>query len=265
MERLQKVIANHGYASRRKAEELITAGKVLVNGVQVTELGTKVSPSDAIEVEGVLLEQPELVYYMLNKPRGYISTLEDEYQRKKVTDLIVPTSVNERVFPVGRLDKDATGLLILTNDGNFMQKMTHPKFHIQKTYEVTLKGVITHRDLQQLSDGVFIERGVKVYADEYKLMKQDKRATTSRVQLVIHEGKYHQVKRMFSVIGFPVKKLKRIQYGSLKLENLPVGSYRRLKKQEVNKLLLLAEGAMQHGRHTDKTKQKKDKEIKIKK
>jgi 23S rRNA pseudouridine2605 synthase len=242
MERLQKVIANHGYASRRKAEELILAGKVFVDGVQVTALGTKVDERAEIEVEGILLEKPELVYYLLNKPRGYISTVVDEYQRKKVTDLIAPTSINERVFPVGRLDKDATGLLILTNDGDFMQKMTHPKFHIAKTYEVTLKGVVHQSDLQKLNEGVFIEQGVKVYADEYRLIRQDKKSNSSVVQLVIHEGKYHQVKRMFSVIGFPVKKLRRIQYGSLKLEKLPVGSYRPLKKQEINRLLYLANG-----------------------
>jgi len=242
MERLQKVIASHGYASRRKAEELILAGKVFVNNVQVTTLGTKVLPSDEIEVEGILLEKPELVYYLLNKPKGYISTVVDEYQRKNVTDLIVPTSINERVFPVGRLDKDATGLLILTNDGDFMQKMTHPKFHIQKTYEVTLKGLIQNTDLRKLLDGVFIEQGVKVKADEYALVKHIKQSEASVVKVVIHEGKYHQVKRMFGVIGFPVKKLKRIQYGSLKLDNLPVGSYRRLKKQEINKLLHLATG-----------------------
>jgi len=259
MERLQKVIANHGYASRRKAEELIVTGKVFVNGKQVMELGTKVYPGDEIEVEGVLLEKPELVYYLLNKPRGYISTVVDEYQRKNVTDLIVPTSINERVFPVGRLDKDASGLLILTNDGDFMQKMTHPKFHVPKTYEATLKGLVQPTDLQKLMEGVFIDHGVKVYADEYSLVKQDKKTAVSVVNLVIHDGKYHQVKRMFSAIGFPVKKLRRIQYGNLKLDNLPVGSYRRLRKQEINSLLYLADGGQTKANSHHKMKKKTNK------
>jgi len=240
MERLQKVIANRGYCSRRKAEQLIQEGMVSVNGNIITELGVKVSANDTIEVEGILLEKPELVYYLLNKPRGYISTVEDEYNRKNVIDLIAPTSVNERIFPVGRLDKDTTGLLILTNDGEFMQIMTHPKFHIPKTYQARLKGVVDHKTLAKLLDGVFIDRGVKVRADAFEIIQKDKKEDISIVNLVIHDGKYHQVKRMFSVIGYPVKKLKRIKYGNLTIDNLPIGTYRKLKKPEINQLIQLA-------------------------
>lgn len=240
MERLQKVIANRGYCSRRKAEQLIEQGMVMVDGKLVTELGVKVAPNATIEVEGILLEKPELVYYLVNKPRGYISTVDDEYNRKNVVDLIAPSSVNERIFPVGRLDKDTTGLLILTNDGEFMNTMTHPKYHIPKTYQARLKGVVTTEDLRKLLHGVFIEHGVKVKADEYEVLERNKRELYSVVNLVIHDGKYHQVKRMFQVIGYPVKKLKRIKYGHLELKNMPVGTYRKLKKPEIMQLLNFA-------------------------
>ena len=240
MERLQKVIANRGYCSRRKAEELIQKGLVMVNGELIKELGFKVSADDEIEVEGVLLEKPELVYYVLNKPRGYISTVDDEFNRKSVIELIEPQTVNERIFPVGRLDKDTTGLLLLTNDGAFMNTMSHPKFKIPKTYQARIKGVISKEDLRKLLDGVFIEHGVKVRADHYEILERNKAEQTSVINLTIHDGKNHQVKRMFSVIGYPVKKLKRIAYGTLELGNMPIGSYRRLKKGELTDLLAMA-------------------------
>ena len=239
-ERLQKVIANRGYCSRRKAEELIEKGLVSVNDEIITSLGTKVKVTDRIEVEGILLERQEFVYYLLNKPRGYISTAEDEFGRPVVTELIYSSSVNERVYPVGRLDRDTTGILLLTNDGDFMQTMTHPAFHVRKTYEATVEGILRQSEAEKLLAGVFIDRGVKVLADEVFVISKNKQAETTKVEIVIHEGKYHQVKRMFEVLGYPVKKLKRTKYGELLLGTMEVGTFRKLKKNEISQLLQLA-------------------------
>jgi len=239
-ERLQKLIANRGYCSRRKAEELIIAGKVTVNDEIITILGTKVATTDKIEVEGILLERSEPVYYLLNKPRGYISTLDDELGRKSVIELVPQSSVNERVYPVGRLDKDTTGILLLTNDGEFMNTMTHPTFHIPKVYIATLRGLAMNREVEKLLSGVFIERGVKVFADNVEVISRNKIAETTKVQITIHDGKYHQVKRMFKQIGYPVKALKRVGYGSIELGTMPSGECRKLKKHELSQLLNLA-------------------------
>lgn len=239
-ERLQKVIANKGYCSRRKAEELILAGLVEVNGEQITELGTKVGPNDIIIVEGVQLEGQELVYYMLNKPKDYISSASDDKGRKVVVDLVRTNTANERVYPVGRLDRNTTGILLLTNDGEFMQTMTHPKFEIQKKYVATVKGIASQSDVNKLLRGVTIEQGVKVSADDVFILKKNKERETTNVEITIHDGKYHQVKRMFEEIGYPVKGLRRVMYGNLELGNMPLGSYRKLKKNEIFSLLKLA-------------------------
>ncbi|MGL5042829.1 MAG: pseudouridine synthase [Culicoidibacterales bacterium] len=236
-ERLQKVIANRGFCSRRKAEELIGKGFVTVNGEIVTSLGTKVKLTDQIEVEGILLEKQEMVYYLLNKPRGYISTAEDEFNRPVVTELIASNSVNERLYPVGRLDRDTTGVLLLTNDGDFMYAMTHPKFHVRKTYVATVEGSLRQSEAESLLKGVFIEQGVKVFADDVFVQGKNRQSDTTIVEVVIHEGKYHQVKRMFEVLGYPVKKLKRTKYGELELGTMAAGSHRKLKKAEVLQLL----------------------------
>ena len=204
MERLQKVIAQAGIASRRKAEELITSGKVKVNGQVITELGTKVSEKDRIEVENKILEKEVKEYYLLNKPRGVVTTTQDDKERKTVVDLI-PT--NARIYPVGRLDYDTTGLLILTNDGDFANILMHPKHNIEKVYMAKLKGIIKGEAINKLKDGVEIEPGVTVKGTRVKLKKTDPKSNTSMVQITINEGKNHQVKKMFEAVGFEVVKL----------------------------------------------------------
>ena len=239
-ERLQKVIANRGYCSRRKAEELIVAGRVMVNNKVVDTLGHKVGPNDTIEVEGIVLERNEFVYYLLNKPKDYICSTKDEKGRKVVTDLIRSKTVNERVYPVGRLDRNTTGVLLLTNDGEFVQTMTHPRYEVQKTYVATLPGIVKNRDVVKLLDGVFIEPGVKVSADDVFVLGKNTTKNTTQVEIVIHDGRYHQVKKMFNVLGYTVKQLKRIKYGNLDVDQMPLGSYRKLKKGEVQALIDLA-------------------------
>jgi len=232
MERLQKVIAASGVTSRRKAEELIVDGKVKVNGVVVTELGTKVSSKDEIEVNGISIKKEDKVYYLLNKPRGVVTTTKDELNRQTVIDLIAE---DRRIYPVGRLDYDTTGALILTNDGDFANKLIHPRNEIDKVYVAKLKGVPSPSDLMKLKKGVIID-GVKTSRSRVKLRKTDKKAGTSIVELTIHEGKYHQVKRMFEAVGLEVLKLKRERIAFLDLKGLNSGEYRRLTPKEVSKL-----------------------------
>ena len=233
MERLQKVIANSGYTSRRKAEELISAGKVSVNGSVVTELGVKVSDTDAIMVEGRPLPKTEKkVYYLLNKPSGYICSLKDEKGRKVVTDLI---DTNLRVYPVGRLDYDTTGLLILTNDGDFANLLSHPSNNVENTYRATIDGILTVEEIYQLKDGVDID-GVKVIPTRVKIKKKNVNKNTQIVELSIVEGRNHIVKRVFEKIGHPVLKLKRERYAFLDVEDLRIGEYRDLTVKEVKKL-----------------------------
>lgn len=232
MERLQKVIANSGYCSRRKAEEFISAGKVKVNDVVVTTLGTKVTGKEEITVNGNMLVKEEKEYYLLNKPTGYISTSNDDKGRRTVVDLI-PTK--KRIYPVGRLDYDTSGLLLLTNDGDFANLMMHPSHNIQKVYYARVKGIPSKLDLKKLKDGVIIEN-YKVKAVSAKLRDFDKKNNSSYIELIITDGKYHQVKLMFESIGYPVKKLKRTHYAFLTLEGLVEGEYRSLKPKEVKKL-----------------------------
>lgn len=230
MERLQKVIAQAGIASRRKAEELITSGKVKVNGQVITELGTKVSEKDRIEVENKILEKEVKEYYLLNKPRGVVTTTQDDKERKTVVDLI-PT--NARIYPVGRLDYDTTGLLILTNDGDFANILMHPKYNIEKVYMAKLKGIIKGEAINKLKDGVEIEPGVTVKGTRVKLKKTDPKSNTSMVQITINEGKNHQVKKMFEAVGFEVVKLKREKIAFFDLKDLQSGEYRKLTPKEV--------------------------------
>ena len=229
MERLQKVIAESGITSRRKAEELIIDGKVKVNGELVTELGTKVSEKDLIEVNGKVLEKEVKEYYLLNKPRGVISASSDDKGRRVVVDLI-PTSV--RLFPVGRLDYDTTGVLLLTNDGEFSNIMTHPKNQIDKVYLAKLEGIIKGDQINKLKNGVVID-GVKVSASRVKLKKTDLEKNTSMVEITIHEGKNHQVKKMFEAVGFKVLKLTRERVGIFTTLGLQSGEYRKLSPKEV--------------------------------
>ena len=236
MERLQKVIANCGYCSRRKAEEFITKGKVKVNGFVVTELGTKVSMNDLIEVCGVSLDTKEdYVYYLLNKPRGVITSTSDDKKRKTVIDLI---DTNKRVYPVGRLDYDTTGVLIITNDGNLANMLMHPSNNIEKVYVAKIEGIINHNDIVKLERGVLID-GIKTAPCKAKITKIDKKNNTSIVKLIIHEGRNHQVKNMFKVLGYNVIKLRRESVAFLTCDGIKSGEYRELSIKEVKTLYSL--------------------------
>lgn len=229
MERLQKVIAASGLTSRRKAEELIKNGHVKVNGKVVTELGIKVSNSAKIEVNNKLLEKEVKEYYLLNKPRGYITSTSDELGRKTVVELI-PTSA--RIYPVGRLDYDTTGVLLLTNDGDFANIITHPSCEIDKVYLAKLEGIIKGKEINQLKEGVLID-DMLVKASRVKLKKVNKESNTCMVEITIHEGKNHQVKKMFEKVGYNVEKLTRKQVGIFTLKDLKSGMYRKLTPKEV--------------------------------
>ncbi len=229
MERLQKVIANRGYCSRRKAEELIEKGKVLVNGEVVNTLGYKVSDKDEIMIDGNTLVKEQKEYYLLYKPRGIITSTNDDKKRKTVIDLI-PT--DNRIYPVGRLDYDTSGILLLTNDGDLTNALIHPRNRIDKVYVAKVKGFVKPKDIKLLSSGVIID-GKKTSRGKAKLKKFDKKMNTSIVELVIHEGRNHQVKKMFEVLGYPVLKLKRERISFLDLSGLKSGEYRRLTPKEV--------------------------------
>ena len=236
MERLQKVIAASGLTSRRKAEELIEQGKVKVNGKVVTELGTKVSDKDNIEVNNQILTKEVKEYYLLNKPRGVVTTTSDDKNRKTVVDLI-PT--HARIYPVGRLDYDTTGVLLLTNDGDFANILMHPSNEIEKVYMAKLKGIIKGEQINQLKDGIDLD-GQIVKASRVKLKKVDQKTNTSMVQITIKEGKNHQVKRMFDSVGYEVIKLKREKEGIFDLKDLQSGEFRKLSPKEIAKVYSLA-------------------------
>ena len=231
MERIQKYIASTGYCSRRKVEELIKEKKVYVNGELVEEFGKLVSSKDKIEVEGnLIVKENKLEYYILNKPKGVVSTTSDEHDRKTVVDLI---DTNVRIYPVGRLDYDTTGLILLTNDGELANKLMHPSSNIDKTYVAKVDGIVTGYDIKKLRNGVIID-GVKTYKARVKLKEIDKKKETSLVELTIHEGRNHQIKKMFEVLGYRVSKLTRIKYAIFDVKSLRVGEYRKLNKKEVN-------------------------------
>lgn len=232
MERLQKVIANSGVTSRRKAEKLILEGKVKVNGEIVTTLGTRVKDNDKISVDGVLLENTEKVYYLLNKPREVISSVNDDKKRKTVVELI---NEEKRIYPVGRLDYDTTGAIILTNDGELANLLMHPKNKIDKTYIAKIDGILNPKELMILKNGVIID-GVKTSKAKVKTRKIDKNNNTSIVEITIHEGKNHQVKKMFESVNHNVLKLKREKIAFLNLTGLKSGEYRKLNHKEVTVL-----------------------------
>ena len=229
MERLQKVIAQAGIASRRKAEELIQEGKVKVNGEVVTELGTKVSAKDTIEVNNKIITAEEKEYYIINKPRGVITSTKDEKGRTTVVDLVNTTA---RIYPVGRLDYDTTGVLLLTNDGEFANILMHPKNKIEKVYLAKLSGIIKGEEVHQLEKGVKIEEGI-VKASRVKVRKVNKENNTCMVEITIHEGKNHQVKKMFESVGLSVEKLTRKRMGIFEVNNLKSGEYRKLTPKEI--------------------------------
>ncbi|RDW22013.1 pseudouridine synthase [Oceanobacillus chungangensis] len=236
-ERLQKVIAQSGITSRRKAEQLILDGKVRVNGQVVTTLGTKVSKDDQIEVNDVQLEKEAHVYYMLYKPRGVISSVSDDKGRKVVTDLL--EGVTERVFPIGRLDYDTSGLLLLTNDGDFAQHLMHPKYEVEKVYVAKIKGIPTKLELEKLRKGVKAEKDLLKLAG-YNILSVDKTKNTMILEIKLREGKNRHVRRMMEQLGYPVIKLKREQYGMLTLKGLKPGTYRALSLKEVKQIRNLA-------------------------
>ena len=229
MERLQKVIANSGIASRRKAEELIKDGKVKVNGNVITELGTKVTDKDKIEVDNKPIVKEEKVYFLLNKPRGVITSTKDENETKTVVDLI---DTDKRIYPVGRLDYDTTGAIILTNDGEFANILMHPSNKIDKVYLAKIDGIITGEAINNLKDGIMLD-GVRVVPSRVKLKKVNQENNTSMVEITIHEGKNHEVKRLFEAVGFRVDKLTRKSIGIFNLEGISSGEYRPLTHKEV--------------------------------
>lgn len=230
MERLQKFIAESGYTSRRKAEELIINGKVKVNGKVVTELGTKVSGKEEIIIDGEILTKEEKEYYLLNKPREVITSVSDDKNRKTVVDII---NTNKRIYPIGRLDYDTTGVLLLTNDGDFANILMHPNNKIDKVYIAKIRGIIKGDSINKLKNGVTID-GRKCEKCRVKLRKTNINNNTSTVEIVIHEGRNHQVKKMFEAVGFEVLKLKRERVGIFTLEGVSSGKYRRLTPKEIS-------------------------------
>ncbi len=238
-DRLQKVMAHSGVASRRACEKLIETGHVRVNGKVVNTLGVKVSPADRIEVDHTTIKTEELVYFVLNKPRGIITSSDDEKDRKTVLDFF-KHKVSERIYPVGRLDYDTSGVLLLTNDGSLDFKLTHPKHQIDKVYIAKVDGIPDEKDLNQLRRGVKLERNLKSAPAEAKVIKKvGEDEGNSLVELTIHEGRNHEVKKMMSSIGHPVEKLKRISFAGIQVDNLEVGKWRPLKKREIRDLFEL--------------------------
>lgn len=237
MERLQKIIANAGITSRRKAENLIAEGKVAVNGKIVKELGAKADiHQDEIIVNGIPIEKEEPVYYLLYKPSGVISSVKDESDRKVVTDYI---HSEKRIYPVGRLDFDTSGVLIMTNDGDFANKLMHPKYKVEKTYFAKVEGIPSREAIKQLNKGIQLD-DIKTAPAFVKVRKTDSKKGTALVELTIHEGRNRQVRRMLEAIGHPVVKLKRERYGVLDLKGLNAGEYRELKPHEVKMLREMA-------------------------
>ena len=233
MERLNKFIASSGYTSRRKADLLIINGKVKVNGKVIRELGVKVDSNDLVTVEGNVLKKEEnKEYFLLNKPRGVITAVTDDLNRKTVVDLI---DTDKRIYPVGRLDYDTTGALILTNDGELANLLMHPKNNIDKVYIAKVKGLIGKAEITKLERGVYID-GVKTSKAKARIRKYDKKSDSSIVELTIHEGRNHQVKKMFEAIGYEVVKLKREKISFLSVLDLKSGEYRQLNIKEVKKL-----------------------------
>ena len=234
-ERLQKYLAECGVASRRKCEELILQGKVKVNNQIVTELGVKVNPEkDIVKFEDKEVKPTsKMVYILLNKPIGYVTTADDQFGRDTVLDLV---KVKERIVPVGRLDMYTSGALILTNDGDFVYKVTHPKHEIEKTYTVTVKGIIKNEEVEQLRKGVKIDDYITKPA-KVKILKTDIEKNISRLEIVIHEGKNRQVRKMCESVGRKVLALHRSKIGKIGVKDIELGKWRYLKDREIQELL----------------------------
>ena len=236
-ERLQKYLANSGIASRRKAEEYILEGKIKVNGKVVIELGTKVNPDkDVIEFEGKRVNNDKKkVYVLLNKPIDYVTTVKDQFNRNTVVDLV--KNAGNNLLPVGRLDMYTSGALILTNDGDFIFHVTHPKHEVEKTYTVTLRGKVTNEDVESLRQGVIIDEEYKTKPAKVRIMKIDEEKNLSRLEIVIHEGKNRQVRKMCEAIGKKVIALHRSKIGNIDVKDLKIGQWRYLTKKEVDMLM----------------------------
>ncbi len=236
MERLQKILAQANIASRRKSEEIILEGRVKVNGVLVTELGFKVNRSDRIEVDGKPIELAEHLYFLLNKPTGFVSTTSDEKNRKTVLDLLTEEHRDIRLYPVGRLDFDTAGILLMTNDGEFTNRMTHPEHEIEKEYLARVEGIVIRKKIVQLRKGVYIDDDYLAVPKEVRLIELNKDQQSTLISITLAEGRNKQVRKMMDAIGHPVKKLTRIRYDFLTLEGVERGAYRPLKVHEVKKL-----------------------------
>ena len=229
--RLQKYLAEAGVASRRKCEEYILQGKDEVNGKIITELGTKVTSNDVVKYNGRIIEpEEEKVYILLNKPIGYVTTSHEQFGRDKVLDLI---KINKRVVPVGRLDMYTSGALILTNDGELVNKLTHPKNEIEKTYNVTLKGKVLEQDIEQLKNGVKIDNDYITKPAKVKILKIDEEKDISRIQIIIHEGKNRQVRKMCEAINKKVLALHRSKIGKIDVKDLKLGQWKYLSLKEI--------------------------------
>lgn len=230
MDRLQKIIARAGICSRREAENLILNGKVSVDGKIITELGAKADINQKIRVDGKLLHfDTEKIYILLNKPRGYVSTAHDERGRKTILELLGENFHEKRVYPVGRLDLNSEGLILLTNDGDLTNSLIHPRFEIEKTYRAKISGILTEEKLDLLRAGIELDNGLTAPAEIFLLDKD-------LVEITIHEGRNRQIRRMFAAIGCDVKRLKRIKFANLTIDGLKVGNFRVLTADEVSAL-----------------------------
>lgn len=230
--RLQKFLANAGICSRRKAEEYILKGRVKVNGVIIYELGMKINPAiDEIIFDGKVVRlDNNKVYILLNKPIGYVTTVKEQFGRPAVTDLL--KGIKEQVLPVGRLDMYTSGAIILTNDGDFIYKVTHPKYEVEKTYQVTVRGIVNNDEIERLKNGVKIDNYISAKA-KVKILKIDKTKNVSRIQITIHEGKNREVRKMCKAIDKKVIALHRSKIESIDVKDLALGEWRYLNKEEV--------------------------------
>ena len=239
-ERIQKIMAQAGIASRRAAEKMILEGRVTINDVRIAELGAKADPvQDDIRVDGRLIDVAiDKIYLLLNKPRGYVTTLNDPENRPTVAHLL--TGIQERVFPVGRLDYDSEGLLLLTNDGEFAQRLQHPRYQVTKTYRVKVEGHLSNREIRALSEGVSLEDG---FFKPLHAALERKNAKSCWVTLTLAEGRNRVIRRAFAVIGFPVIRLIRVALSDILLGDLKPGAYRHLTRKEVYRLAIAPKSA----------------------
>lgn len=250
--RLQRMLAAAGFGSRRQCEELIEAGRIEVNGEVVTKLGTSVVPNDdKIRVDGTTLKAQKLVYFAVNKPVGFVTTNRDPQGRPRVVDLVPP---DERVFPVGRLDLSSEGLILLTNDGELAQRLTHPKYGIRKVYRVTVAGKVNHEAMKKMRQGMYIAEGF-VKVEGVKLIKARARATD--LEMVLSEGKNREIRRILARLGHKVMTLQRIAVGTVRLGDVPPGAYRVLRRDEVDKLYAMVDNAEANAPRTQAASPKK--------